>query len=210
MKFPRNVEKTKKRILEAVGELLATKGFESIGVNAIARHAKCDKVLIYRYFSGLPSLLEAFGRQSGFWPSIKELTQGGEGASLSKAAPTFFRNLVSELRKRPITIEVMRWEMVQSNELTQTIAKIKENQGKELFEMLMEGQEETSHFDLQASAAVLTAGIYHLLLREAGTEEYLGINLRSEEGWTRITEAAAQMASMAIERSAQGKAEESE
>ena len=48
---------TEERILTAVGEVLARDGFAAIGVNAIAKQAGVDKVLIYRYFGGLPELL---------------------------------------------------------------------------------------------------------------------------------------------------------
>jgi hypothetical protein len=53
---------TEERILAAVGQVLARDGFGAIGVNAIAREAGVDKVLIYRYFGGLPELLR-LGRQ---------------------------------------------------------------------------------------------------------------------------------------------------
>jgi AcrR family transcriptional regulator len=54
---PRDRAATEERILTAVGEVLARDGFAAIGVNAIARQAGVDKVLIYRYFGGLPELL---------------------------------------------------------------------------------------------------------------------------------------------------------
>jgi AcrR family transcriptional regulator len=53
----RNKEETKARILAAVGKLLAESGFRQLGINAIAREAEVDKVLIYRYFGDLPALL---------------------------------------------------------------------------------------------------------------------------------------------------------
>jgi hypothetical protein len=43
-----------------------------IGINDRAR-ARIDKVLIYRYFGGLPELLRAWGASGRFWPSIDEL-----------------------------------------------------------------------------------------------------------------------------------------
>jgi AcrR family transcriptional regulator len=44
---------TSKRLISAVGSLLAKKGFKGIGVNAVAREAGVDKVLFFRYFGGL-------------------------------------------------------------------------------------------------------------------------------------------------------------
>ena len=53
--------------LGAVGDVLARDGFTAIGVNAIAKQAGVDKVLIYRYFGGLPELLQTWGASGRFW-----------------------------------------------------------------------------------------------------------------------------------------------
>jgi AcrR family transcriptional regulator len=50
---------TEQRILDAVGRLLLEQGYPAVGINAIARQAGCDKVLIYRYFGGFDELLLA-------------------------------------------------------------------------------------------------------------------------------------------------------
>ncbi|MFO7645107.1 MAG: TetR/AcrR family transcriptional regulator, partial [Desulfosarcina sp.] len=69
---PRDREATRELLVDAVGKLLAEKGFTHLGVNAVARQAGVDKVLIYRYFGGLPGLIKAFGQEGDFWPSIEE------------------------------------------------------------------------------------------------------------------------------------------
>ena len=61
----RNREATRGQLIKAVGEILAEKGFAALGVNAVARQAKVDKVLIYRYFNDLEGLIKAFA-QEGF------------------------------------------------------------------------------------------------------------------------------------------------
>ncbi|MBK7457943.1 MAG: helix-turn-helix transcriptional regulator [Betaproteobacteria bacterium] len=53
--------------------MLARDGFGAVGVNAIARQAGVDKVLIYRYFDGLPALLRAWGESGRFWPRVADL-----------------------------------------------------------------------------------------------------------------------------------------
>jgi AcrR family transcriptional regulator len=63
-------------LLSAVCSLLARKGFKAIGVNSVAREAGVDKVLIYRYFSGLPGLISAYGKEGDFWPLPLELAGG--------------------------------------------------------------------------------------------------------------------------------------
>ena len=62
-----------------MGRLLARKGSRSLGINAIAREAQVDKVLIYRYFGGLNQLYEAFAREGRTFPSLEEMTEGRLG-----------------------------------------------------------------------------------------------------------------------------------
>ena len=49
----RDSDAMRARILAAVGTMIVRDGLSAIGVNALAREAGCDKVLIYRYFGDL-------------------------------------------------------------------------------------------------------------------------------------------------------------
>ena len=65
-------EVTKQRLLGAVGEVLVERGYAGIGVNAIAKKAGVDKVLIYRYFNDLDGLLEAFVLRKDFVSNLRK------------------------------------------------------------------------------------------------------------------------------------------
>ena len=66
--MPRNRQHTEARIREAATQLLAREGFTAWGINAIARAADCDKVLIYRYYGSLEGLLKGVVDSVTFWP----------------------------------------------------------------------------------------------------------------------------------------------
>src|SRR5215468_12191569 len=72
----RDREQTRKKILAAMGTLLARRGSSGLGINAIAREARIDKVLIYRYFGGLDQLYRAFALEGNIFPSLDEVTEG--------------------------------------------------------------------------------------------------------------------------------------
>lgn len=78
--MPRNRQLTEKRILEAALSLLGEAGFETWGVNEVARRAGVDKVLIYRYYASLEGLLEAVVRATEFWPDPDLLPDHSPGA----------------------------------------------------------------------------------------------------------------------------------
>ena len=86
MSSPRDRGATEERILAAVGTVLARDGFGAVGVNAIAREAGVDKVLIYRYFGGLPELLQRWGASGRFWPGVDEML--GDDVQALRALPS--------------------------------------------------------------------------------------------------------------------------
>lgn len=46
----KNKEQTKRRLIDAVGEIFRTSGYPGLGVNKVAKAAGVSKELIYRYF----------------------------------------------------------------------------------------------------------------------------------------------------------------
>lgn len=176
-----------------MGDLLARSGFKELGINAIAREAGVDKVLIYRYFGGLPELLKAFAEETDFWPSLPELMQeaAGEAAEVTpvERAKLLVVAFGRALRRRPLTQEIMRWELLERNELTEALARYREAQSAKLFE----GFSEETGQDIRALASLLAAGQTYLILRSKTADVYNGLALDSEEGWSRLERAAASL-----------------
>ena len=191
MPSERNREKTRKRLIMAVGSLLGRKGFKGLGVTALAREAGVDKVLIYRYFGGLPGLIAAFGREGDFWPSVAELTgndlNGFGRLPLAEKLSRLGKTFITAMRKRPLTQEIMAWEMVERNELTAELEVIRENIILRFMEMYF--PEVDTDIDLEAITAILGAGISYLVTRSRNIDQYSGINLKSETGWKRLENA---------------------
>lgn len=192
----RDKEETKTRILGAVGKLLAESGFKQLGVNAIAREAKVDKVLIYRYFENLPSLLQTFAKEGNYWITVEELI-GDETVvdadSLSDWMVLLLTRFLHDLQKRPITQEILRWELVESNELTHELAAVRDDVAIESVEFLKQKYSFAPDKDIDAISAVLIAGIVYLVLRTKVNDTFLGIDLSSPTGWQRIEGAIASL-----------------
>jgi AcrR family transcriptional regulator len=189
----RNSEATREHILESVGSLLARRGFVGFGVNAVAREARVDKVLIYRYFGGLPQLLEAYADRADFWPTAEQAAGApSEATSRWTAAEwsvALLRGLLRELRARPTTQEVLRWELAVSNDLTEKLAEVRERRGIEMLGRIALDPKHRHQADIPAIAALLSAGIIYLVLRAKTVPAWLGVSLETEEGWTRIERA---------------------
>jgi AcrR family transcriptional regulator len=187
---------TEERILAAVGQVLAREGFGGIGVNAIAREAGVDKVLIYRYFGGLPELLRVWGASGRFWPRVADLLREDPALPtrpLEERYLRFFSHFIDELRRRPLTLEVLAAEVQERNELTAILEAEREAWGEEAARVLG-GPEFAQQPHLGVVTTLLVAGVQLLLLRSRRLRVFGGIDLHSDEGWAQIKAALAALA----------------
>ena len=188
---------TEERILGAVGQVLAREGFAAIGINAIAREAGVDKVLIYRYFGGLPELLRAWGESGRFWPRVQDLLGDDPQALLALPAAEryarFFEHFVHELRSRPLTLAVLAAEVQDRNELTAILEAEREQWGADATRVLG-GPEMQARPYVQDVTLLLVAGVQYLLLRSRRIRTFGGVDLHTDAGWQRLLRAVRELA----------------
>lgn len=180
-------EKTKEKLIKAVGKVLAENGFKGLGVNKVARAAGVDKVLVYRYFGGLAELIGEYSRTVDFWPSVEELI-GPDPDRVRKMPPDeqvaeFFKSFLSALRKRPITQDILAWELLERNELTRRLEDIRIKTILEYFEYLNDIPDDEN---LSAIVVLMGGAVNHLIVKSRISKAIGGIDLESEKGWGRI------------------------
>ncbi len=166
-----------KSILEAVGKIFLRDGYRQLGINTIAAEAGCSKVLVYRYFGGMEGLLAAFAEQFKVHIVPEKKANSEQGM-----AKELFNDQITRLRSSPILREIMKWELVDTNPLTSTLAAQREEVGLEILKQF----EDIQGVDLPALASVLSAGVSYLALRADTAQEFCGIDITSDEGWERI------------------------
>ena len=193
----RNREQTAARIVAAVGEVLARDGFGGIGVNAVAKQAGVDKVLIYRYFGGLPELLKTWGSSGQFWPSVDELLGDDPVAFLALPAVEryvgFFDHFIDGLRARPLTLEILAAEVLERNELTAILEAEREVWGERAVELLG-GADFTSRPELRGLTLLVICGAQYLMIRSRKLQWFGGFDIQSDEGWYEIKASVRMMA----------------
>lgn len=182
-------------MVAAVGYILARDGFSKFGVNSVSRQAKVDKALIYRYFGGLPGLLRAYGNSIDFWPSLDEIIgdievfkQKSIGEKMAELLVQFSR----ALRRRPMTLEIMAWELVEHNELTQLLADVREQWVEKFFQRFSD-EISATNLDIAATSALFGAAINYLLIRGRNTHVFNKIAIDSDLGWQRLEAALTEM-----------------
>ncbi len=189
-KATKNREQTEAKLVTAIGEVLAERGFGKLGVNAVAKQAGVDKVLIYRYFDGLDGLMERYAYSSEFWPPASELlgdqVQREHLAEMSFADgfAEVFRRYANALRSRPLTLEILSWETIERNALTIAMEEVRESMGLELMAFL--SQLDPPEADWQAIANLFSGGIHYLAIRARKVSTYTGMSIAEDEGWERL------------------------
>lgn len=188
----RDRQATEKRILRAVGRILAEKGFREFGINAVARQARVDKVLIYRYFGGLPELLTAYAKAGTYWPTVEEVA-GDDPEALRRmpvpeAVATLLCNFARAIRRRPITLEILAWETIERNELARVLERVRRDFTKSLYRGYV-GAWGRGGGEEAAVVTLLAAAINYLAVRSRKVGRFGYVNIGSEQGWDRMESA---------------------
>jgi AcrR family transcriptional regulator len=185
----RDKEATKLRLISAIGTLLAREGFDALGVNAVAEEAGVDKVLIYRYFGGMNELLTAFGDSGEFWPSITEVI--GDDPSELMNLPLAERwaiglnRYANALRQRPVTKEILAWELIEQNDLIQVLRRAREEWFGELLGHFPDDPDATDG-DLIGTVLLVVGAIHYFVVLGRLQTDFSGIELGTEAGWDHI------------------------
>ncbi len=164
----KNRIQTEQKIIDAVKNLLLEEGFTSIGINAIARTAGCDKVLIYRYFGNLDGLLQTLAEQNDLWWNVDEIILENMDEISQMTLPRFLELMlkrhISEIQKRPLTQELLAWELSANNSLIRELSRKRTEQGMLLVKKIRLHYDQPN-IDIGGILGIFGAAINYLLIR---------------------------------------------
>ncbi|MBI1261376.1 MAG: TetR family transcriptional regulator [Rhizobiales bacterium] len=184
---PRDRLKTEQTILDAIGRLILRDGLAGVGVNALAREAGIDKVLIYRYFGDLDGVYEAFAERGDFWWQVEDmLAATAEAPDLPNALKLGMRFHAREMRRRPVTLSVMAAETTNRTPLTIALETVREKRSLDLFEQMAARYPDNRAIDIPALTGLLGAAIDYLAIRSRSIKRYGGVDVGSHAGWERL------------------------
>ena len=104
------------QLLEAAVRLCATRGFDAVSVDAIAREAGLAKGTVYLYFPNKQAILDAALQRYSILPETKELLETYRGVHPRDAIPEIVRALWRGLRQRAELIGIFLREVPLSAE----------------------------------------------------------------------------------------------
>lgn len=202
----KNRAQTEQKLINAVGVILVEKGYNGLGVNAIAKEAGVDKKLIYRYFGNVSVLIETYMLQKDYWNTIFKTVIPSREAIADKNFPIsdfLTATLQSQLDffyKEAEMQNIILWGLSEKNELLQAMTISREELGDRILnytDTLFDNDE----LNFRAVMALLVAGIYHLVLHAKGNGvSFCGIDINSKDGRASIKQAIAQITALAYSK----------
>lgn len=160
----KNKDLTKKKILSAISSFIQKKGHRDLGVNKIAREAKVDKRLIYRYFKSFDRLIEEYTVQHDYWSKISSSTT--EIRSQDDIPETFvetIEGLLDHYNSSQDAKVLLHWQMNDNIYQLNSINRTRERFATKLLQKLdFDDHEKRQH---QILASLLLCGINYLVLQ---------------------------------------------
>ena len=169
-----------------LAKLLKTK--DSVKSESIRspKQAKCDKVLIYRYFSGLEGLLAAWAKDNDFYTLAyraysERVTKAESSEDIIKLTQTVLLKQLNFLRTNKLMQELLAWEL-SGNSTFRSIQNERERNGFKLREELEKKLGKESK-DVRMFITILIASINYIVLTTRQYRIFNGIDFSNPEAW---------------------------
>lgn len=187
----RNIERSRKRFLLAVGRILKTKGHAGLKINEVAKVAGVDKKMIYKYFGGLEGLIDEYINVKDFWSNVKAeqttgaITDGGKAFAHKAFLDQFdYLECNKELQK------LLLWRLSEERKSLRKLTQDQEASGELLFNHFTDPYFGKNAEKFRAISAILASGLYYLnMYAEVNGSVFSGIDLKTENGRNLIKEA---------------------
>lgn len=181
MILERNRVETEKKILDAVGCIVETDGFEKVGINAVAKKAGIAKMLIYRYFTSIDGLLAAYIKLNDYWLNIP-LDIALDKESLIPFVVQVYKSQIMQLRDNVIMRRLLRWELGNDNPIIAAIRSQREENGMTLIKVVSSVSGKPIK-EIAEMASLLSASITYLALLADTYPIYNGLDIANDKGW---------------------------
>src|SRR5690606_22460993 len=134
----RDRERTKLKLLSAVGQIIRTEGYQGLGVNKIAQIAGVNKKLIYRYFDSVDNLVEKYVREKDYWVSFVDKINVADSFQQDfgqVALPNLLTQQLDFFFGADELQNIVLWEISKQSSLMREIANAREELGSDLFRL---------------------------------------------------------------------------
>ena len=181
----RDKDRTKNKMIQAVGKVLLKKGYTGLNASTIAKEAEVDKRLVWTYFGGLDPLVAAYISRRDFWKftatdSINDLLGTNNGIKKEQVSD-LLKSQFETLLYDNVLQRIIHWELSENKSFLRNISNQREAIGEELFKHIAH-QFNNETKQIRAITALLIGGIYYLALHgKVNGSLFCGLDINKEE-----------------------------
>jgi len=197
-------EETKKKLVQATGEIFMTKGYFGLKASKIAYVAGVSKTLIYRYFGNVEELFKVYLSQKDFWISMEShllvLMEAGKEDCGEGFAKRALHDQIEYLFQNKEMQQILLWQISEPNSIARGLADSRERLGEELLG-ITEPHFKDSNVNFRGVLAVVLPGIYYLVLNaKANGSTFCGVDINKKEDMKLIQKAVSQLVEWSYEK----------
>ncbi|MDO6603965.1 TetR/AcrR family transcriptional regulator [Arenibacter palladensis] len=186
-------ERSKQKLIKAVGTVLKNKGYTGLTATNIAKAAGLSRRLITVYFSSVDELVETYVRNKDFWLAASgnaaEMIAANKGEDTKKIIEYLLQNQIDNFYDNPEMQKLILWEISKTTKIMYEVCEEREHLGSKVFE-LTDKELQGRNIDIRAVTALLVAGIYYMVLHAKSTDTtFCEIDINQPEGMQRIKNA---------------------
>ncbi|ANF53288.1 TetR family transcriptional regulator (plasmid) [Chryseobacterium glaciei] len=187
----RDKERTKMKLLTAVGVILKKEGFTGLNVSRVATKANLHRKLIYEYFGGMENLVKEYLNSRDYWSisldQIDEIIEESKKDFGKKTALSLLENQFDSLMANEEMRKIINWGLSEDLKPLKELNKERERLGEELFTKITDDYFKDSEKNIRAIEGILIGGIYYLTLQaKMSGETMCGIDINTVEGQLEI------------------------
>jgi len=202
-------EQTKRKLIDAVGFIIKSKGLGAVRISKVARHAGVDRKLIYRYFGNLNNLTEAYIVENDYWmlfaEHLKKMAKELDERNARQFITEILQQLFKHFSKEPKMQSLILMELNGSSHIMKSIHNVRESIGQDILEKT-DGHFENSDINFRAVAALLIGGIYYTVLHTlANGYDFADLDMGAEDGVKAISDALGNVVNWAFEAAQKNK-----
>ncbi len=200
-------ERTKQKLLNAVGEVFRAHGFNGLTIKGVAEKAGVHRRLISEYFGSFGQLIESYIRGKDYWYAysarVEAIVEKNKGSYARELAQSILLNQLEFFYHNEELQQIIRWQFSDNSPVIHDLCVERERIGSEFFKLTDPFFDGTA-VDLRAVTALLVGGIYSLVLHSRTSDTtFCEIDINTPEGMQRIKTALSRIVEgtyMAAER----------
>ena len=186
-------ERSKKKLINAVGKVLKSKGYVGLTATNIAKAAGLSRRLITIYFESVDDLVETYVRNKDYWIAASgntgQIIEENKGQDTKRIIESLLQNQLSYFYNNAEMQKLILWEISKKTKIMQEVCEDRERLGSKIFE-LTDKELKGKDIDIRAVSALLVAGVYYMVLHAKSTDTlFCEIDINTPKGMDRIKNA---------------------